>query len=120
MPEAPLPLPVWPWPMSAERMQLLQQAKSRIETPIKVMPVPAYYGAPGRVLCFGALPSFMAKTIPIAPANVNNVDSIEKALRAWLDPWADLRQFDEAFQLGYWMGCDVTFSHAEDEHGVVW
>jgi len=100
-------------------MTLLQQAKARIDTPIKVAPVQAAYGSPGRVLCFGAIPQWLCKTVPIAPANVDSVDSIERALRAWLDPWADLSQFDEAFQLGYWMGADVRLSHEEDETGKV-
>lgn len=117
--QAPIPLPVFPFPMSAERTQLLQQAKAHIDTPIKVLPVQAAYGSPGRVLCFGSLPPFVAKTIPISPANVDNVDSIEAALRAWLDPFADLKRFDEAFQLGYWMGAEVKLAWTEDENGPV-
>jgi hypothetical protein len=119
MTEAPLVLPVFPWPLSPERDALLRAAKARIDTPIKIVPVEAMYGSPGRVLCFGALPPFLAKTLPISPQNVDSIDSIERALRAWLDPWADLRQFDEAFQMGFWMGCDVRLSHEEDESGVV-
>lgn len=119
MNEAPMPLPVWPWPMSPERDALMREAKSRIDTPIKIAPVQAMYGSPGRVLCFGSLPPFLCKSLPISPANVDNVDSIERALRDWLDPWSDLRQFDEAFQLGYWMGCSIQLVHEEDEHGVM-
>lgn len=119
MSDTPLPLPIYPWEPSPERMQLIREAKGRIDTPIKIVPVQAAYGSPGRVLCFGSLPPFLCKSVPIAPANVDNVDSIEAALRAWLDPWADLSQYDEAFQLGFWMGADVQLSHEEDELGGV-
>jgi hypothetical protein len=117
--QAPLPLPIHPWPMSAERTQLLQQAKARIDTPIKVIPVQAAYGSPGRVLCFGSLPPFIAKTIPISPANVDSVDSIEAALRAWLDPFFPSDKFGEEFQLGVWMGAEIKLAWTEDENGPV-
>lgn len=110
-----LPLPVWPWPMSAERMDLLRQAKARIDTPIRVVPVSAAYGSPGRILAFGVVPDFVCKVVPIRPVNVDNVDSIEAALRWWLDPWSDERQFDEAWLLSQWMGCDVQLVRIEDE-----
>jgi len=105
--------------MSAERTQLLQQAKARIDTPIKVLPVAAAYGSPGRVLCFGQLPDFVAKTIPISPANVDNVDSIEAALRAWLDPWYPADKFSEAFWLSTVMNADVKLIAEEDDTGKV-
>lgn len=114
-----LPLPVWPWPLSAERLELLKTAKERIETPIRVIPVEAAYGSPGRVLCFGVLPDFFCKTIPIRGENVASVDSIEAALRAWLDPWFPENQFAEEFWLGAMMGCDVRLIAEEDESGKV-
>lgn len=115
----PLPLPTFPWPLSIERIELIKAAKSRIDTPIKIIPVQPGPLSNERVLCFGALPPFLCKTIPIAPANVDSVDSIEKALRAWLDPWFPERQFAEEFTLGAWMGAEVRFSHEEDHTGKV-
>ena len=119
MSDVPLPLPVHPWPMDARRFALLAQAKARINTSIKVIPVEAAYGSPGRVLCFGRLPGFMCKMIPIAPQNVDNVDSIEKALRAFLDPWFPETEFAEDFWLGAVMGAEVKHLYDEDENGVV-
>lgn len=117
--QLPIPMPVFPWPISPEREALIKAAKARIDTPIKILPVEGGPMSKDRILCFGSLPPYLAKTIPISPANVDSVDSIEKALRAFLDPWFPERQFAEEFQLGVWMNCDVKFSHAEDEHGVV-
>lgn len=110
-----LPLPVYPWPLSDERMELLKQAKARIDTPIRVVPVEAAYGSPGRVLSFGATPPFICKSAPIAAQNVDNVDSIERALRFFLDPWADERMFGEEHWLSNMLGCDVTLVRVEDE-----
>lgn len=118
MSEGPIPLPMHPWPPSPERMALLQQAKARIDSPIKVIPVEAGYGSPGRVLCFGGVPPFLCKTIPIQPQNVDNVDSIEAALRAWLDPWFPADRFAEEFLLGVWMGAEVKQVGVEDQFGV--
>lgn len=112
-----IPLPVFPWPISEARMALLKEAKARIDIPIRVVPVEAAYGSPGRVLAFGLTPPFICKTAPIAPQNVQNVDSIENALRFWLSPWSDERLFDEAHWLSNVMGCDVTLVAEEDETG---
>lgn len=114
----PLVLPIHPWPVSDERMALLREAKERIDTPVKILPARAAYGSPGRVLCFGEVPSFLTKTIPIRPENVDNIDSIEAALRAWLDPWFPEDRYAEEFLLGYWMGADVKQVGVEDEFGV--
>lgn len=110
-----MPLPVYPWPVSEARMDLLKAAKARIDTPIRIVPVEAVYGSPGRVVCFGLTPPFICKTAPIAPQNVENVDSIERALRFWLNPFSDESMFDEAHWLSNVMGCDVTLVRIEDE-----
>ncbi|MBT2484837.1 MULTISPECIES: hypothetical protein [unclassified Microbacterium] len=114
-----MPLPVYPWPISEARMALLREAKARIDIPIRVVPVEAAHGSPGRVLCFGLTPPFMCKTAPIAPQNVLSVDSIENALRFWLNPFSDERQFDEAHWMSNVMGCDVTLVAEEDHTGKV-
>lgn len=113
-----LPLPVFPWPVTDERLQLLKEAKGRLDTDVKVIPVEAAYGSPGRVLCFGALPPFICKTAPIAAGNENSVDSIEGALRYWLEDFGDTR-FDEAHWLSGMLGCNVTLLAEEDETGKV-
>lgn len=110
-----MPLPVYPWPISEARMALLREAKSRIDTPIRIVPVEAAYGSPGRVLSFGLTPPFICKSAPIAPENVQNVDSIERALRFWLNPFSDERQFGEEHWLSVQMGCDVVLVREEDE-----
>lgn len=120
MTEGPIPLPVWPRGITAERMELLKQAKATLNSPIRILPVPADYGSPHRVLCFGEMPPFVAKTVPIRPENVSSVDSIAKALQFWLDPWADPHQFAEEFWLGSVMGCDVKYHHSEDQTGKVY
>jgi hypothetical protein len=96
-------------------MELLKAAKARIDIPIRVIPVEAAYGSPGRVLCFGLTPPFMCKTAPIAPQNVLSVDSIERALRFWLNPFSDDRMFAEDHWLSNVMGCDVVLVRIEDE-----
>lgn len=110
-----MPLPVFPWPISEARMGLLKAAKARIDTPIRVVPVEAVYGSPGRVLTFGLTPPFICKTAPIAPQNVESVDSVERALRFWLNPFSDERQFAEDHWLSNVLGCDVVLVRIEDE-----
>ncbi|WP_217182679.1 hypothetical protein [Streptomyces sp. AC495_CC817] len=100
-------------------MELLKAAKARIDTPIRVIPVEGAYGSPGRILSFGSPPPFLAKVVPIRPENVDNVASIEAALRWWLDPWSDERQFDEAWLMSQWMGCEVRLVAEEDHTGKV-
>lgn len=114
-----VPLPCWPWPMPAERWELLKQAKARIDTHVRVVPVEAAYGSPGRIMSFGEVPDFWCKAVPLRPENVDSVDSIEAALRWWLNEWRDESQFDEAWLMSQWMGCDVRLLAKEDEHGVV-
>lgn len=119
MSNMPLPLPIWPWAPSPERVQLIVEALRRIDTPIKLIPVQGGPMGTDRILCFGSLPPYLCRTIPIAPANVDSVDSIEKALRYFLDPWRDESHWNEDFQLGVWMGAEVKLSHVEDETGRV-
>lgn len=113
--DIPLPIMVHPWPISPERAQLIITALQRINSPIKVIPVEGGPMGADRVLCFGSLPPYLCRSIPISPANVDNIDSIEAALRYFLDPWRDEDRWGEDFTLGMWMGADVKFSHSETE-----
>lgn len=118
MTDATVPLSVHPWPLSDDRMELLKQAKASLGLDYKILPKEPVYGAPGRVLCFGATPTaFLAKTAPIRPENVNDVASIAKALKFALEDDGD--RFDEAWLLSVWAGCEITFSHSEDDTGKV-
>lgn len=117
--QMPLPLPVFPYPLPADRAQLILAALRRINSPIKVLPVEGGPGLSERILCFGALPPYLCRSIPISPANVDSPASIEAALRIWLDPFRDESRWNEEFQLGVWMGTEVRYSHTEDELGVV-
>lgn len=118
-----LPIPVHPWPMSLERLELLKAAKASLNSEIKIIPVESAPGSPGRVLCFGEMPpDYPADGLaPIAPQNVDKVDSIAAALAFWLNPWSDSRQYAAEFWLGAVMGCEVRYSHDEDDTGKrVW
>lgn len=110
---------IHPWPMSDAQAEVMKQAKARIDTPIKIIPVQGGPGGKDRVLCLGSLPSYLCRVIPVAPANALNVESVEKALRFFLDPWRDESRWNEDFILGAWMGAEVRFLHEEDETGKV-
>lgn len=104
---APIPLPVTPWPLTSERLALLQAAKARIDTDTKIIPVEAHQGSPGRIFAWGVRPGWYCKVVPIAAENESNVDSIEAALRFWLNPWDDGKKFSEEWWLSQVFGCEV-------------
>lgn len=115
-----IPQPVWPWPLSEERLELLKQAKASLtDIDVLIVPVPWHPGSPGRPLCFGALPDAYTVTAPIRSENVDNVESIAAALRFALTAPANDPNYDEAHWLGAVMGCDVRYLYSEDEHGPV-
>lgn len=117
----PLPLPVFPYPIPPERMALMIEALRRINSPIKVIPIAGGPMGKERVLCFGQLPPYLCRSIPISPANVDNVDSIEAALRIWLDPFRDESRWNEDWWLSMVMGADVRYVYSEDGYGkAVW
>ncbi|WP_054681209.1 hypothetical protein [Microbacterium sp. No. 7] len=111
MPDAPIPLPVHPWPLSAERLAILKAAKALIDTPIRVIPVEAAYGTPGRVLCLGDWPPFLCDFAPVRPENVDSIESVAAALRFVLGG-GEARWGDEQL-LSKWMGVAVGYSHSE-------
>jgi hypothetical protein len=105
-----LPLPCFPWPLSDARLALLKAAKASLDSPLKIVPVEAAYGSPGRVLCFGETPDWLCATAPIRPENVDSVTSIAGALNLCLgelEGWAPSEQFSEAWLLGKWLGGEV-------------
>lgn len=111
-----MPQPVWPWPLSDERLALLKAAKASLtDIDYLIVPVPWAPGSPGRPLCFGVLPDAYSKSAPIRPENVDNVQSIAAALRFALTAEDDDPRYDEAHWLSSVMGCDVRFSHKEEE-----
>ena len=79
---APLPLPIFPWPLTAEQSALVREAKLRLgpDAPL-VQPVPANPGEPGRVLGLGAFPPFVCDLAYVPEPT--NIDQIENRLR-WL------------------------------------
>lgn len=105
--------------MGTDRETLFLWAQAELNLDVTLVPVPAAYGSPGRVICFGKLPDFMCKTLPIAPQNVNNVESVKAAITAFLDPWYPDDKFDEAWLMGVWMGAEIRFMYEEDETGKV-
>lgn len=111
------PLPIHPWPLSDDRLALLKLAKASLGLPYQIVPVEAVHGSPGRVLCFGERPPFVCKTAPIQAQNVNELPSITAAMKFALEDRSD--RFDEADWLSGVMGCNVVFSHEEDQTGKV-
>jgi hypothetical protein len=111
------PIPVFPWPLSDARLELLKAAKQSLSLDYRIEPVEAAYGSPGRVLCFGETPGFLCKTAPIRPENVDSVASIAAALRFALEDSGP--QFDEASLLSKWMGGEVRLIGVEKHQAAV-
>lgn len=74
------PLPIWPWPISPERYDLIGQAIAQLNLPYQLQAVPASPGSPGRMLCFGEPAKHYSEHVVIHPDNVDKVDSIRNAL----------------------------------------
>jgi hypothetical protein len=95
-----LPLPVYPWPLTAERSMLLRRAKAELDLPFLIQPVEAVPGSPGRVIAFGGLPPFLCEVAMIRPENVDSYESVLAALRAVLTaPEGAAGFFDEGAYL---------------------
>lgn len=103
-----LPLAVLPFPIPEDRLALMKQARALLtDIDAVIIPVEAFPGSPGRPLCFGCRPPWYGKYAPIAPANVDRVESIAAAMRLALQGEDDGR-FDEASWLSEALGCEVT------------
>jgi len=114
------PLPVHPWPISAERMALLREAKTQLDTDLKVLPVEAVPGSEGRILAFGEVPPFFSETVLIRPENTEKVESVMRALEFWLTaPEGTEGSFTSEMWLAAAFGVPVTYRHSEDETGKV-
>ena len=75
-----IPLPIFPYPLTPERYALIGQALSTIALPYQLQPAPGVPGSPGRILCFGRPAPFYGESVVVRPENVDNVDSIRRAL----------------------------------------
>ena len=105
-----IPLPVWPHSAIEEHIDVLKQAKASLNSGLKIKPEPAYYGSPGRVLCFGETPDFLATLAPVRAENVGNVASVAAALKlclAEMEGWHPDPRFGEDWLLSKWMGAEV-------------
>lgn len=103
-----IPLPTLPFPIPEDRLALMKQARAMLpDIDAVIVPVEAFPGSPGRPLCFGCRPLWYGKYAPIAPANVNRVESIAAAMRLALEGEDDER-YDEASWLSEALGCEVT------------
>lgn len=79
---APLPLPIYPYPMTAEQSTVVHEAYLRLGPGApSVQPVPANPGEPTRVLGLAAFPPFVCDLAYVP--DPTNVDQIENRLR-WL------------------------------------
>lgn len=109
-----VPVPVFPWPLSAERDTLLRRAKAALNIQLKIFPTPAVPGSPGRVLAFGAVPPWFAESVLVAPENVGNVASVSKALSFLLTaPPGTPGSFTGEMWLSAVMKCKVHFKGEE-------
>lgn len=105
---ATVPLAVLPWPIPADRLALMKEARATLtDIDAVIAPVEAFQGSPGRPLCFGCRPPWYGKYAPIAPANVGRVESIAAAMRLALDGEDDER-YIESDWLSEALGCEVT------------
>lgn len=113
----PIPLPIFPWPMSPEREALVREAYNATGTHVSIIPCPAVPESPGRVLAFGQIPDFVCETVLIRAENVDNVDSIRRALDFTLHtpmvPGGTPGTFTHAMWLSAVMGCEVKFLYEE-------
>ena len=115
-------LPIFPWPLPDEHMETLKQAKAALDLPFKILPVEGVPGSSNRVLSFGGVPDFFCSYAPIREENAGSVPSVAAALHFALqenEGWSPDPRWDEAAWLSQAMGCDVTFSHIEQEDGKV-
>ena len=77
------PLAIWPWPLRAEDMQLVKDAKAAAGIEEKVMPSEAVPGSPVRVLALGSLPPFVCDAGLVKEPTVAAVaDAIRWVLQA--------------------------------------
>ncbi|MEV5068930.1 hypothetical protein MRBLMI12_000487 [Microbacterium sp. LMI12-1-1.1] len=110
----PMPLPIWPPDPSPERLALIKEAKLQLDTPIKIYPCPAVPGSPGRTLAFGEPPSHISESVIIRPENVDNVESIRRALDFLLHaPAGSPGAFTHELWLQAVMGSGVKFAYEE-------
>lgn len=81
-----LPLPIYPWPVSAEDMAAVKQAKLDSGLSFKVMPRPAVPGSPGRILALRKEPHFLTVEPFALVADPSNAAGMLAAMRFVYDP----------------------------------
>lgn len=72
------PLPIHPWPVAPETMQLIKRAKAELDVPFLVLPRPAVIGSPGIVLALGIAPTWICDYALVK--DVTKYESIKAAL----------------------------------------
>lgn len=107
-----VPLPVHPWPLSPERLALLRDAKAAIDAQygleVRIVPVEAIPGSPGRTLCFGSPPPFVTEAVVIRAENAEAPESVRGALQFVLRaPEGAPATYSEADMLSMFLGVRV-------------
>lgn len=113
---APIPLPIYPYPLDDERLAVLREAKARMGVDYTVQPVPAVPGSPGRILCWGRPAPFYTESVVIRPENALNTDSVANALRFLLEaPEGAEGSVTEQDWLEAVLGCGVNLVYELSE-----
>lgn len=112
------PLCTWPHTIPDEQMQLIRQAKAKLDLPYKVIPSPAVPGGHERVLAMGELPPFLCEAALVK--DPTSAESVENALR-WLltAPEGDKRGFGYTEYLSAIFGPGVTELESETIESAV-
>lgn len=106
------PLPIWPHERLADErlMGLLREAKQALGVPYLMRPVPAVPMSPGRVIAWGQVAPFVCSQVIIGEANIDNPDSIRRALHTALTvPDGEPGVFTEEMWLSAVLGKPVKY-----------
>jgi hypothetical protein len=70
-----IPLPVYPHKPVGADLELIKKAKANIKTDIRIQPVDAVPGSPGRVLALRERPNFICEHAFIETPDENNIQA---------------------------------------------
>ena len=116
---APVPVPCYPWPLSDGQMETLRSAKASLDLEYRIMPVQAFPGSPGRVLCYGRPAPFYTESVVVGVGNELKVDSVKAALRFLLEaPEGAEGGFGEQAWLEAVLGCSVNLAYEMTEQDL--
>lgn len=88
-----LRVPIWPWPVSAEDMGLIREAKQAMGLATKMLPVESTATEPGRILALREAPPWVAPYALIK--DPTNSAALTAALKWAIIPgWEDKRATD--------------------------